>query len=56
MKDYAPLLTHFHDFAKNKNMSTEQSAIARMQVLDKVKEDFNKDLNERDADSINELI
>lgn len=56
MKDYAPLLTHFHDFAKKNNMDTEQSAIARMQVLDKVKEDFNRDLNERDADSINELI
>jgi hypothetical protein len=27
-----------------------------MQELDKVKEDFNKDLNEKDADSINELI
>lgn len=34
----------------------EQSVITKMQELDKVKEDFNKDLNEKDADSINELI
>ena len=40
MKDFAPLLTHFQDFAKNKNMNTEQTAITRMQELDKVKENF----------------
>ena len=56
MQSYSALLTHFDDFAKSKNLNTEQTATSRMRELDKVKESFNKDLNEKDADSINELI
>jgi hypothetical protein len=51
MQSYSALLTHFDDFAKSKNLNTEQTATSRMRELDKVKESFNKDLNEKDADS-----
>ena len=56
MKEYAPLLAHFDDVAKSKNLSTENTANSKMQELDKVKEGFTKDYKDKDADSINELI
>lgn len=56
MKDYGPLLTHFDEIAKKNNLSTQKSAVTKMRELDQLKEDFNRDLNEKDDDSINELI
>ncbi len=59
MKDYGPLLNHFEEVANKSNLASDKSAVKKMRELDKVKEDFNRELNERDdkdQPGVNELI
>jgi hypothetical protein len=55
MHDYMDLIHHYEDFSEKQQLLNTRSILSQLRELDKVKNDFNYEVSERDADSISGL-
>ena len=55
MLDYMDLIHHYEDFSEKQQLLNTKSILSQLRELDQVKNDFNYEVRDRDADSITEL-
>ncbi len=49
------LIHHYEDFSLKQKLKNTNSILSQLRKLDKVKNDFNYEVRERDANSVTEL-